>query len=149
MRILVILLMLLGPTLAQGVRTALNPDELDALLRSVPYRYERVEKGGQVAFLVRLSGLKSLLLPMNCEEKGCTSLMLTASFGMKEKPSLERINAWNRERRFSRAYLDEEGDPVLEADLDLEGGVADRAILAFIDLFEENLRAFASWIGWE
>ena len=46
-------------------------------------------------------------------------------------------------------YLDEEGDPVLEADLDLAGGVVDGAIRAFLDLFEENLRAFAAWIGWE
>ena len=46
-------------------------------------------------------------------------------------------------------YLDEEGDPVLEADLDLAGGVADGAIRAFLDLFEENLRAFAAWIGGE
>jgi hypothetical protein len=68
---------------------------------------------------------------------------------MKKPPTLERINAWNREHRFSRAYLDADGDPVLEADLDLSGGVAEGVIRAFLDLFEESLRAFAAWIGFD
>jgi hypothetical protein len=39
--------------------------------------------------------------------------------------------------------------PALEADLDLSGGVAEGAIRAFLDLFEESLRAFAAWIEFE
>lgn len=31
--------------------------------------------------------------------------------------SLADINAWNREHRLTRAYLDEENDPIVESDL--------------------------------
>lgn len=144
------LLVLLGlPAWAQGVRTGVTPEEVEALLKAGSYRYERVEGEGRVYFRLRLAGLRAVLFLLDCREGGCESLQLYAGFSTDDPPSLERVNEWNRKKRFSRAYLDEEGDPVLEADLDLAGGVADGAIRAFLDLFEENLRAFAAWIGWE
>ena len=44
----------------------------------------------------------------------------------------EQINAWNTGKRFSRAYLDSDGDPCLELDLDLEGGVSRARIVDFL-----------------
>jgi len=43
-----------------------------------------------------------------------------------------QINAWNRGFRFSRAYLDDDGDPSLETDLDLEGGVTRGAVTEWV-----------------
>ena len=146
---LFLLALILVPALAQGVRTGITPGEMEALLKAGSYRYERVEEGGRVYFHLRLAGLRAVLFLQDCREGSCESLLLYAGCSTDNPPSLERVNEWNREKRFSRAYLDEEGDPVLEADLDLAGGVADGAIRAFLDLFEENLRAFAAWIGWE
>ncbi len=140
---------LLGLSLAQEVRTSLTPEEVEALLKSGSYRYERVEDQGQVYFRLRLGGLRAALYLLDCQEGRCESLQLYAGFSMEKPPTLERINAWNREHRFSRAYLDADGDPALEADLDLAGGVAEGAVLNFLDLFEESLRAFAAWIGFE
>ena len=146
---LFLLALILVPALAQGVRTGITPGEMEALLKAGSYRYERVEEGGSVYFHLRLAGLMAVLFLQDCREGSCESLLLYAGFSTDNPPSLELVNEWNREKRFSRAYLDEEGDPVLEADLDLAGGVADGAIRAFLDLFEENLRAFAAWIGLE
>mgnify|MGYP005609176595 FL=1 len=146
---LFLLALILVPALAQGVRTGITPGEMEALLKAGSYRYERVEGGGRLYFHLPLAGLRAVLFLQDCREGSCESLLLYAGFSTDNPPSLERVNEWNREKRFSRAYLDEEGDPVLEADLDLAGGVADGAIRAFLDLFEENLRAFAAWIGWE
>lgn len=143
------LLLLLGLSLAQGVRTSLTPGEVEALLKAGSYRYERVEEKGEVYFRLRLAGLGAALYLLDCQEGRCESLQLYAGFSMKKPPTLERINAWNREHRFSRAYLDADGDPALEADLDLSGGVAEGAIRAFLDLFEKSLRAFAAWIGFD
>jgi hypothetical protein len=141
--------LLLGLALAQGVRTSITPGEVEALLKSGSYRYERLEDKGQVYFRLRLAGLRAALYLLDCQEGRCESLQLYAGFSMEKPPTLERINAWNREHRFSRAYLDADGDPALEADLDLSGGVAEGAIRAFLDLFEESLRAFAAWIGFD
>lgn len=46
--------------------------------------------------------------------------------------TMDKVNAWNRSKRYSRAYLDEEGDPHLELDLDLEGGLTEARIADFI-----------------
>ena len=51
--------------------------------------------------------------------------------------SLNRINDWNRTRRFGSVYLDNEGDPVLKCDLDFEGGVTHESLVNFIVLFGE------------
>jgi hypothetical protein len=49
----------------------------------------------------------------------------------------------------ARAYLDEDGDPALESELDLEGGVTRQAIISFLDTFEISLSQFATWIGFQ
>lgn len=58
------------------------------------------------------------------------------------KVSMSRINDWNRTKRFSRAYLDKDGDPVLEADLDFEGGVTNESVARFVALFVQSLESF-------
>jgi hypothetical protein len=49
-------------------------------------------------------------------------------------------NAWNRTHRFIRAYLDENGSAVIEADLDLAGGVTRDAVELFIKRFRATLQ---------
>lgn len=36
---------------------------------------------------------------------------------------MEAVNAWNSENNFSRAFLDDEGDPALVMEIDITGGV--------------------------
>ncbi|MEI9850087.1 MAG: YbjN domain-containing protein [Sphingomonas sp.] len=42
--------------------------------------------------------------------------------------STDRINEWNRDHRYGRAYIDKEGDPVVEMDVDLDKGGISRAL---------------------
>jgi Putative bacterial sensory transduction regulator len=70
------------------------------------------------------------------------SIQLYAGFKSGGKVSLDTINTWNREKRFSRAYIDSENDAVIESDLDLEGGVSNKAIDEFIRTFRTSLKDF-------
>ena len=45
--------------------------------------------------------------------------------------------------------LDKDGDPVLESELDLEGGVTRQVIISFLETFEISLSRFATWIGFQ
>jgi len=45
------------------------------------------------------------------------------------------VNQWNQEKRLSRAYIDSEGDPVLEADLLSNGGISRENIKEFVKVF--------------
>ncbi len=49
-----------------------------------------------------------------------------------DSSNLEKVNAWNRSKRYSRSYLDEKNNPVLELDLDLEGGITHARLLDFL-----------------
>jgi hypothetical protein len=45
---------------------------------------------------------------------------------------LAAVNAWNLNHRFSRSYLDPDGDAVIECDLDLAGGVGEENVREFL-----------------
>ncbi|MEZ4432641.1 MAG: YbjN domain-containing protein [bacterium] len=71
-----------------------------------------------------------------------TSAWLLAGFTADGRVLPGRINEWNRTKRFSRAYLDGEGDPIIESDIDLEGGITQKAMVAWIRTFAVSLAAF-------
>lgn len=49
--------------------------------------------------------------------------------------SYEDMNEWNRTKRLSRAYLDADNDPVLEADLLSNGGLSKNNVGEFFRIF--------------
>lgn len=89
---------------------------------------------------IDMFGLKVQLFPQP------TSAQLFAGFSSSRSMSPVVINEWNRTKRFSRSYIDREGDPILESDIDLEGGVTEKAIVTWIQTFAISLRAFNSML---
>lgn len=148
MRVLLAVLFLAGVALAQAVVKGITPAELEAVLgqSGIPY-----EKTGAREYRVEMAELEKVWLYLDfCQEDRCGVLSLSAGLTLEEPPDLERINQWNRERRFSRAYLDDEGAAWVESDLDLTGGVSLGAVQAFLELFaEEVLPDFMDHIGFE
>jgi len=137
MRAFVWVLALMGLALGQGVVKGLQEAELEAVLRQAGIPFART---GQGEYRLEMAGLKKVWLYLDyCQEEVCGVLSLSAGFSLDEPPSWEVVNAWNREHRFSRAYLDEEGDVWLESDLDLTGGVSLGAVVAFLELFAEEI----------
>lgn len=57
------------------------------------------------------------------------------------------VNAWNSERRFSMAYIDDDGDPVLQSDLDLSGGISYEAVREFVRTYDTSLGEFLQAIS--
>lgn len=58
----------------------------------------------------------------------------------------EDINQWNMRRRLSRAYIDQERDPVLEADLLANAGMNERIITEFIKVFVDSAHDFRTFL---
>lgn len=85
---------------------------------------------------IDMFGLKVQLFPQP------SSAQLFAGFSSSRAMSPIIINEWNRTKRFSRSYIDREGDPILESDIDLEGGVTEKAIVTWIQTFAISLKAF-------
>lgn len=56
--------------------------------------------------------------------------------------TLRKANEWNSTKRYSRCYIDEDGDPHLELDLDLAGGVTGNRIRDFLQTCKVS---FTAW----
>lgn len=84
----------------------------------------------------------------NCTANAdCEDLNFYAGFSQNQPP-LETINTWNSDKRFSRAYLDEVGDAVVEMDLDLVAGVTPAYLQSQMDLWKLVLGEFTTHIGY-
>jgi hypothetical protein len=67
----------------------------------------------------------------------------------KDAVSLQTINAFNKDNRWARAYLDDESDPIIEMDLVFANKQMDEA--AFIEgvkAWDEVLGRFHKTIDW-
>jgi len=56
--------------------------------------------------------------------------------------NLRKVNDWNKSKKYSRAYIDDDGDPHLELDLDLAGGVTLDRVKDFILTSKISLEHF-------
>lgn len=117
---------------------AQNPQAIKAIVESQGWPAKIVATPGESPYIESSrNGLKFLVLFMNCDEgKNCKTLQYYMGFNDAKSTTLERLNEWNSEKRFARAYRDESGDPVLEMDVDLD----------FAGIPRENLgETFNTW----
>ena len=114
----------------------LSVTNTERILEAMKVEYTEVSAG---TYRFNLGGYKTLLF-----NKG-KNLQFYASF--KKKTTLGRVNDWNAGKRYTRAYLDKDGDPVLEADLDLEGGVSYGAVAEFFKTWVTSVKLFTQHIG--
>ena len=85
----------------------------------------------------KIDGFKSFLFVAKDE----TSIQFHASF-KSDNTTVRKVNEWNRTMRYSKTYLDSDGDPHLELDLDLAGGVTRARI---IDFLKTCTLSFGNW----
>ena len=83
----------------------------------------------------------ALIFPYG-EDPDFTSLQFRVAF--KATPSLDAINGWNRDKRYGKAFLDEDGDAAIDYDLDLEGGATERTVLESVRTFRALVNDFSS-----
>jgi len=82
------------------------------------------------------------------EPARCDSIQFVAAFDVEgEGMSLEDANTWNREHRFGRVYLDDEKDPFLEMDVDVEYGFTTEAMGTNLETWTTVLPSFKEFIG--
>lgn len=77
------------------------------------------------------------------DNRDCTSLTFSAIFrgGLS---NVEKLAAWNREKRFGKAFLDGKGQPVLEMSATLAGGVTAAHLADLMDWWRVILGEFAA-----
>jgi hypothetical protein len=121
--------------ISRDVRNEIDDNLMASIIQKMDLSFDKVDAK---TFRFDLDGYKVVLFNYrnNCQ--------LYAGF--RADCSIKRVNEWNRTKRFSRAYIDDEGDPCIEADLDFDGGVTDTAVQEFIRTFRLSVRQFARFI---
>lgn len=116
---------------AQTMQSAGYQTSIEKLSNGLPF----IQSGaGGYPFRVFFLGCDS-------DGKGCKWVQFFAGFRSDKSPTLEQMNAYARENPWGRIYIDEEDDPVIELDVDLEAGGMSP------ELFADNVAYWQSAMG--
>jgi Putative bacterial sensory transduction regulator len=128
---------------AQEVLTEVSPQRMTKILTSMGLDVEeekRSDDGKQTRLKFDLAGYTVLLFLFNDN----TDAQLFVGFRDKVKEA--RVNEWNRDHRFARAYRDKDGEAVLETDIDFTGGVTEANIKAWVKIFRDMAGTYAQFV---
>jgi len=133
-----------APLVAQSrVYTRVSGAEMTEILKQEGYAPELSKDGaGDPAIRFTMEGTRCVMVFFSCKEQVCESFQYAAGWAVKEKPAIDLINAWNAKKRFGRAYVDNERDPRIEMDVDLDGGVTGEYLKATIQTWRAVMVAF-------
>lgn len=94
-----------------------------------------IDKDGDLVW--KIDGVTTLLLL----DPKAKAISFRVSY-KNERTTLKMVNDWNRTTRFSQSYLDDEGDPVLQSDLQFEGGITRERVLDYLRLCRRLLEVW-------
>jgi Putative bacterial sensory transduction regulator len=129
----------LAPALAaQEVVSEVSTEQLRKMLESMGYEVEQ-PKDDMLQFAIE--GHTALIVNKK------TNIQFYSYFKKQKKMDLKKVNEWNATKRFSRAYLDKDGDAVIEWDVDLEGGTTAGALKESIRTYRLGVMAFVRFLN--
>ena len=125
---------------------ATDPDEIVNIARGYGAATLGVDGVGDPQITGRIAGNAYSIFFYGCTEgRNCTNLQFSSGW-ITDRVDMDRINAWNRRNRFARAYLDDEDDPIIEMDVNMEFGVTRRNFDDTFGVWSAVLSAFAEFI---
>lgn len=82
------------------------------------------------------------------ENNECRTIQFHTGYDLPNGMSMERVNDWNRTARFAKVYIDEQGDPDLEWDVNLEFGVTTENLFYTLVAWTDVMQQFEEFVGW-
>ena len=140
--VLVVLLAGIGPGAAsQQVITSVTQETMDSVFETLDVEAEQTvdERGVPVWQLTRRGVVLTIALYDRQAGDRFASMLFYAGWRTSRDVPVSVVNAWNRGARFGRAYVDEEGDPVIEFDLLASGGITEQTVVEVLDAFLDSV----------
>lgn len=113
----------------------ITPTQVKDILSQEGYTNVTIDEDDDLIFSIE--GTKVLMLTSTNQN----NLLIRAAWA-RTNATLERVNEWNRTVMYSRAFIDRDGDPVLELDIKLTGGVSVKRIKDFVKDAKISIAAF-------
>jgi Putative bacterial sensory transduction regulator len=136
-----------APAMAKNV--VADVDQIAGVLKGAGHMLEIKTADGERYISSEIAGYKYALLFFGCDDtkKNCKSVQFFVAFTPKTKPTLDAMNGYAKDHRWGRIYLDKDGDPAMEFDLDLEqGGMSEELFLDNVAYWEAIVGGFAKFV---
>lgn len=126
------------------VYNAVSGKEISAMLSTEGYRPTLGKaEDGDPQIKVKVQGKEVYIDFYDCNKtEFCGSLNISTGWALKTKLKATDLNQWNADNRYIRVYTDEENDPFLEDDIDLDGGATMNNVKEFVKTYVTQLEDF-------
>ena len=95
----------------------------------------------------RMDGTKYAIWFSGCTEgNSCSALQFLGVWKIKNFSS-EKINTWNTQKMYSKAYIDKDGDLILEMDVFMRYGMTKKNLEEVFDLWQTSLKHFSQQLS--
>lgn len=129
------------------VYTRLTGPEMQRIMQDLGYRAQlETDSVGDPLISSTTGGYKFRILFYDCDRGGCNAIQFWAGFDTDEPGSIQRMNQWNADKRFGKAYIDDENDPIVEIHYNIAGGVTRENIEDMLEWWELVVGEFAEYI---
>ncbi|WP_343080206.1 YbjN domain-containing protein [Ostreiculturibacter nitratireducens] len=139
------------PSQAENLRAS-DPDAVMLAMQKEGFLVTReTADDGTPKLVSRVSVSRFQVYFYGCDKAGesCTSIQFSAGYDLDAPMSALKTNQWNSENRYSRAFIDDEGDPYLKLDLSLFGdGTGQENFGEVLDLWRLLVEDFEDFIDW-
>ena len=132
-----------APTILDGN----SKDDILNLMRGYGSATLGTQDSGDPKISGKIDGQAYTMYFSNCtKSKDCEDIDLYAGY-LDVKPAQDVINSWNRDKRFSRAYLDKDGDAGIDMDINLEHGVTNDNLDSTLSVWAQLVKQFTTYIA--
>ena len=131
------MLLMFAATSAQAAEVTASPTIVAKVMNGAGYETEMdQDSDGDPLIRSKAAGYNFVVYFYGCTNgRDCKTVQFAAGFDRGDRViSYEKINDWNKKRRFGRAFLDSVNDPIIQMDIDLEDGGMSSAL--FVDNLE-------------
>ena len=84
----------------------------------------------------------------DCKDERCKALQFSAGFDLKTPLALEKANEWNRKNRYLKVYLDDDGDPYVQYDVNVNAGRTISGLDDDFGVWTGMIGDFTKFIDW-
>lgn len=109
-----------------------------------------VDEAGDPKISSAVDGINFNVYFYDCEAKPrCKAIQFSAGFDLDTPLAAAKINEWNKANRYLKAYIDEQGDPHVDYDVNLNAGRTKEGLDDDFSVWTSMVGDFATFVGWD
>jgi hypothetical protein len=123
-------------------------DDILSLARGYGNAILTTQDSGAPKIAGKIQGQPYTIYFLGCDPKthrDCEDIDLYTGY-LGVKPSLEKVNSWNRDTRFARVYLDSDGDASMDMDVNLVHGVSRDNLDSTLSLWSQLVKKLTRYV---